>query len=428
MPRPTPCPRCGAPLPAQSTHRTPCPRCLFELGMESDANDPLHPAPTPEELAPHFPQLEILELIGRGGMGAVYRARQKGLEREVALKILSNESAGDPAFAERFAREARTLAALSHPNITAVYDYGEAAGHYYLLLELVDGANLRQVLRGGGLAPHEALALVSQMCAALQYAHEHGIVHRDVKPENVLLDKTGKLKIADFGLAKLLGVVPTASPLTRTHQAMGTLHYMAPEQVERPLQVDHRADLFSLGVVFYELLTGELPLGHFAPPSQRAAVDVRLDEVVLKTLAKEPERRYQSAGALKTDVDTIATGPARRPQAAPASKSSGSGTRMTVGIGIGLVLVVLMVLGCFGFGAALLLGLRLEEDPVQPFTYPIDDVPLPEPPKSDSQGSALPSEQDVYAQRLLESAFRELELESEPAGAVHGDPIQEEPR
>jgi len=153
---------------------------------------------------------------------------------------------------------------------------------------------------------------VPQICEALQFAHDEGIVHRDIKPENILLDKRGRLKIADFGLARLLnrgtGSLPVGSPhytLTGPWQVMGTPNYMAPEQMDDPLKVDHRADIYSLGVVFYEMLTGELPRGRFAPPSQKVQVDVRLDEVVLRALEQEPERRYQQASEVKTDVDAI---------------------------------------------------------------------------------------------------------------------------
>src|SRR5262249_59577066 len=143
---------------------------------------------------------------------------------------------------------------------------------------------------------------------AIQYADEQGVVHRDIKPENILLDRRGHVKIADFGLAKLLGQKAAASALTGSHQVMGTPHYMAPEQMEKPLAVDHRADIYSLGVVFYEMLTGELPLGRFAPPSQRVHVDVRLDEVVFRALEKEPERRYQHARRVKAGCESITTG------------------------------------------------------------------------------------------------------------------------
>src|SRR5438093_9261337 len=241
-------------------------------------------------------------------MGLVYKARQPRLDRLVALKILAGDKEKDPHFAERFQREAQALARLNHPNIITVYDFGETAGLYYLLLEYVDGMNLRQLSRSRKIAPEEALAIVPSICEALQYAHQHGIVHRDIKPENILLDTQGRVKIADFGIAKILGVEAPNEPLTGAAQAIGTPHYMAPEQVEKPGTVDHRADIYSLGVVLYEMLTGELPLGRFAPPSCKVQVDVRLDEIVLRALEKEPELRYQQASQVKTDVETIASG------------------------------------------------------------------------------------------------------------------------
>src|SRR5262249_12293821 len=210
--------------------------------------------------------------------------------------------------AERFAREARALARLSHPNIVAVHDFGESDGLFYLVMEYVDGANLRHVLEDGPLNPARAPAIIPQICEALQDAHQEGIVHRDVKPENILLDRRGRVKIADFGLAKLLGRPRAAFTLTGTNQVMGTLDYMAPEQRQRPQEVDHRADIYSLGVVFYEMLTGELPLGRFAPPSQVARVDARLDPVVFRALEREPERRYQRASHVKSDVESIRGG------------------------------------------------------------------------------------------------------------------------
>jgi predicted Ser/Thr protein kinase len=266
--------------------------------------------PEPAELARQFPNLEILELLGQGGMGVVYKARQQQLDRLVALKILPSQTGLSEAFAERFTREARSLARLSHPRIVMIYDFGRTeAGLYYFIMEFVDGTDLRRVIQSGKLSASEALAIIPQICEALQYAHEEGIVHRDVKPENILLNRRGQVRIADFGLAKLLDrpSSESTSTLTKIGQRMGTPHYMAPEQIEHPAKVDHRADIYSLGVVFYEMLTGELPLGRFAPPSQKAQVDVRLDEVVLKTLEKEPERRYQHASEVKTDVEAISS-------------------------------------------------------------------------------------------------------------------------
>lgn len=261
--------------------------------------------PKPHELEQHFPQLEILDLAGHGGMGAVYKARQRGLDRMVALKILPPEVGKDPSFAVRFEREARALAKLSHPNIVGVHDSGNSGGFYWVLMEYVDGVNLREAIQTKELSPEEALAIVPQICEALQYAHDEGVVHRDIKPENILLDKKGRVKIADFGLARLLGQAAENFTLTGTHQVMGTPKYMAPEQMEGSHEVDHRADIYSLGVVFYEMLTGELPLGRFDAPSQKVQLDVRVDDVVLRTLEKEPSRRYQNASEIKTDVESI---------------------------------------------------------------------------------------------------------------------------
>jgi predicted Ser/Thr protein kinase len=277
------------------------------FGEGSTAGPPLPPLPI-SEIAKFFPQLEILDCLGRGGMGVLYRARQAQLDRTVALKILAPEKENDPAFAERFTREAQALARLNHPNIVTVYDFGQADGLYYLLMEFVEGMNLRQLLRAGRLAPTDALKIIPKICDALQFAHQQGIVHRDIKPENILLDTHGHVKIADFGIAKLIGLSPN-DPLTHEQHTVGTPHYMAPEQVERPASVDHRADIYSLGVVFYEMLTGELPIGKFCSPSARVQVDVRLDEVVLRALEKEPARRYQQAEALKTDLEMIAAHP-----------------------------------------------------------------------------------------------------------------------
>jgi tRNA A-37 threonylcarbamoyl transferase component Bud32 len=266
--------------------------------------------PPPAELAEHFPELEILGLVGRGGMGVVYKARQKQLDRLVALKILPTNVSRDAAFSERFSREAKALARLTHPNIVTVHDFGQTDGLFFFVMEFVDGMNLRQLLDTGKLSPKEALAIVPQICDALQYAHDKGIVHRDIKPENILLAKDGTVKIADFGLAKLVGVEAKDLTITSARDVIGTPLYMAPEQIEHPQDVDHRADIYSLGVVFYQMLTGELPIGRFAAPSRKVRIDVRLDEVVLRALEKEPEHRYQHASDVKTQVETILTTPA----------------------------------------------------------------------------------------------------------------------
>lgn len=311
------CPQCGAALPEDAPD-APCQACLMKIGLQqwsqSQTGDddyaqtavqsPDFDAPTIEQMAQWFPQFEFQRMLGLGGMGAVYLARQRSLDRDVAIKIIKPSAAEDGGFAERFAREARALARLSHHNIVTVHDFGDVENMFYFVMEYVDGVNLRQAMREQKITPEQALSIIPQVCDALQYAHDEGIVHRDIKPENILLDKRGRVKIADFGLAKLLRRAPVDVTLTSANQVMGTMHYMAPEQLERPLDVDHRADIYSLGVVLYEMMTGELPIGRFELPSERR-LDARLDEVVLRTLERKPERRYDKISELKTDVESI---------------------------------------------------------------------------------------------------------------------------
>ena len=320
------CPKCHAPLPPDAPQGL-CPKCLFAaVATPTEAGQPAgHRAPPPprEEIAAAFPQLEILEFIGQGGMGFVFKARQPKLDRLVALKILPQSLATDPTFAERFNREAKLLARLNHPGIVTVHDFGcvgmesaastldaekekgrkgeeankpSAVGSsapsplfssatqpqtpdpkphpqfYFLLMEFVDGVNLRQAMQAGRFTPEQALAIVPKICEALQFAHNEGILHRDIKPENILLDAKGRVKIADFGIAKLMergspsrsasevstapgftensgaanaaaGHRPALHALTEAGKALGTPNYMAPEQLERPQDVDHRADI-----------------------------------------------------------------------------------------------------------------------------------------------------------------------------------------
>jgi serine/threonine protein kinase len=373
------CPQCGTPLPAGALAGL-CPACLLKQGATDETatggqSPPFQP-PSIAELAPLFPQLEILELIGKGGMGAVYKARQKELDRLVALKILPPGIGRDAAFAGRFAREARALAKLNHPGIVTLYEFGSSGREsapiesehvqesqsrltsaatplYYFLMEFVDGVNLRQLLHAGRIAPREALAIVPQICDALQFAHDQGIVHRDIKPENILLDRRGRVKVADFGLAKLVGMesgragspLPAAGmqegdgahgvtrptdALTGAGKVMGTPNYMAPEQMEHPDAVDNRADIYALGVVFYQMLTGELPGKRLEPPSSKVQIDVRLDEVVLRALEKKPELRYQQVSEVKTMVETIV---AMNPSpTAPSAQSQPSAQTMNTNI------------------------------------------------------------------------------------------------
>src|SRR5258706_7687406 len=338
------CPSCGKPL-APSAPKGLCQECLLKAGFPTgtrtdpgNAWEPKGPAfvpPTPAELAAKFPQLEILELLGRGGMGAVYKARKKQLGRIVALKILP-PGGDEPAFAGRFTREARALATLNHPGIVTLYEFGQTNGLFFFLMEFVDGVNLRLLLQGGRIAPREALAIVPQICDALQYAHDQGIVHRDIKPENILLDRKGRVKVADFGLARLMGMeaeppgaghgqaVFVSASLTQAGKVMGTPQYMAPQQRDNPTEVDHRADIYSFGVGLYQMLTGELPGKRIEPPPAKVHLDVRLDEIVLRALEKKPELRFQQASEMKTQVEAIAqtppAGDSRREEAHSAAK------------------------------------------------------------------------------------------------------------
>ncbi len=345
----------------------------------------------------------------------------------------------------RFAREAKALARLNHPGIITIHDFGRADGLYFFVMEFVDGVNLRQLLAGSRVSAREALAIVPQICDALQYAHDQGIVHRDIKPENILLDRRGRVKVADFGLAKLveaeLPLTPTLSPsdgeredhrqssvfplapaeqeragvrvtptgrspiepvnltmgaagslapaagervgvrgqpgepsssekvagspdqgktpaLTGEGKILGTPAYMAPEQIEHPAEVDHRADIYALGVVFYQMLTGELPGKPIAPPSTKVHIDVRLDEVVLRALDKKPELRFQQVSEVKSAVETIST--ERAHETLATTKASSLPEELTLEAAavrghLRLMSAVLLAIGCVCLGGPSLL-------------------------------------------------------------------------
>ncbi len=316
--------------------------------------------PALELVAEAFPQLQILGWLGRGGMGIVCKARQPGLDRLVALKLLPDSLARDAGFAARFNREARLLARLSHPNIVSVYDFGKTGEFYYLFMEYVDGVNLRQALQAGRFEPAEALRIVPRICEALQYAHDEGVLHRDIKPENILLDSRGRVKLVDFGIAKLMhepgpssaeatcpfSAAAGAPGLTAAGSALGTPAYMAPEQRASADSVDHRADIYSLGVVFYEMLTGRTPGLPFAKPSALTPVPASVDKIVARALERQREKRQSSAAEFKTEVETAA---AESPPATPATgKSYGrwrpAGTQRTrlsrLAVALGIVAVL----------------------------------------------------------------------------------------
>lgn len=268
---------------------------------------------TPAELqgqaVPDIPGYVCLELLGRGGMGEVWKARQISLDRMVAIKILSPTLAVEPDFVRRFERESTALAALSHPHIVCVYDRGSANGHWFFVMEFVEGKSLRDRAVEGRLSQDELLRLAAQTARAVDYAHTRGVIHRDLKPENILVDHVGAAKVADFGLAGMSE--HGRSSLTMTAVAMGTAHYMAPEQRRDAKNVDGRADLYSIGVMLYELLTNELPVGRFDTPAEKLpALDPRLDAMILKLLEQDPTKRPDRASDVALLLEAVAAGPA----------------------------------------------------------------------------------------------------------------------
>jgi serine/threonine protein kinase len=259
--------------------------------------------PMAVELEPLFPGYHDFSFIDRGGMGAVYAATQRSLERRVAIKILPPEMGQDVAFVDRFHQEARLLARLQHPHIVAIYDFGRnESGHLFIVMEYVEGNSLLDIMKLARLPVAKALEVTTQICEALQFAHDQGVIHRDIKPTNILIDVWGRVRVADFGLAKLAAVSPSAPMTSRTGLAMGTPGYAAPEQRRGDAGLDHRADVFSLGVTLYEMLTGHLPMGVFEPPSKKSESPAILDKVVTRALREKPGDRYQRAGELRSAI------------------------------------------------------------------------------------------------------------------------------
>jgi serine/threonine protein kinase len=260
----------------------------------------------------------IQRKLGAGGMADVYLAEDQELGRRVAIKILNGRHANDDQFIERFRREAKNAAALNHPSIVSIYDRGEAEDTYYIAMEFLDGRTLKELIVGRGAAPiNVAIEYGRQILSALRFAHRHGIVHRDIKPHNVLVDAEGRVKVTDFGIARA-----GTSQMTETGSIVGTAQYLSPEQA-RGGEVDPRSDLYSLGVVLYELLTGKTPfdgetpveiaMKHLSnapkPPSKlRTEIPPELDKVVLRALAKNPDERYQSADEMEADLERVARG------------------------------------------------------------------------------------------------------------------------
>ncbi|MBE2281902.1 MAG: protein kinase, partial [Prosthecobacter sp.] len=258
-----------------------------------------------------LPQYQIEALIGRGGMGAVYKGMQKALERPVAIKILPPEiDDEDASFTERFKNEAKIMARLEHPAIVPVYDFGETSdGLLYFVMGFINGTDIHQMIQSQGrLPPEHALAITAHVCDALQYAHSHGVVHRDIKPSNILINMQGQVKVADFGLAKAQDS-GQGHALTKTGLAMGTPDYVAPEALMMGVQTDGRADLYAVGVMLYQMLTGQVPRGAFDLPSKLSGCDPRFDKVVMQAMKYDREERYSTALDLRRDLDVILTAP-----------------------------------------------------------------------------------------------------------------------
>lgn len=258
--------------------------------------------PMAKDLDTLFPGYDEFEYIDRGGMGAVYSATQKSLERRVAIKILPPEMSRDAAFLERFHQEARMLARLQHPHIVAIHDFGRnRSGDLYIVMEFVEGTSLHEIMKKERLSLGKVLEVAAQVCEALQFAHDRGVVHRDIKPTNILIDRWGRVRVADFGLAKLsVNLQTVTTTATRTGMVRGTPGYASPEQRRGENGLDHRADVFSLGVSLYEMLTGHMPMGVFEPPSKKTGSPPSLDKVIIRALRERPADRYQKASDMRT--------------------------------------------------------------------------------------------------------------------------------
>lgn len=275
-------------------------------------------APEPADLAPLFPGYEIHSLIATGGMGAVYLAVQRSLERQVALKILPMEFSSDAAFCAGFRAEAKAMARLNHPNLIGVYDFGEVNGMLYIIMEYVPGKSVYHSAYGKAIDPVEVIRLVTGVCNGLAHAHENGIIHRDIKPSNILLDHNAQPKIGDFGLAR-----PIERKIEEGEEIFGTPHYTAPEVVNSPHSVDYRADLFSVGVLLHELLTAKLPAADPRPASLIARCDVRFDSIIRRATQPLPAARYTSAAEIAKELQAIGVSFANK-----GPRPAGGGTRV----------------------------------------------------------------------------------------------------
>ena len=376
------CGSCRRSIPVDASTGGLCPRCLARLALAEDecgdswspgddratgtesgflacAVDACAPADTDASqiswLQQSLPQFEGFSLLGRGGVGDVFRARQRSLDRDVAIKLLSIQKSAAPDFVKRFHQEAVSLGMLNHPFIESVYEFGEVSGRPYLVMELVEGVTLRDLLIRGPIEPGRAALITWLVCTALRYAHGMGIAHRDIKPENILVDEyalarhdssyaslttslQGAIRVTDFGLARILEGASGATRLTCAEHVLGTPYYMAPEQRYDSENVDERADIYAVGVMFYEMLTGNLPQGRVRPPSEFAEMDRKVDQIVFRCVEFDPDNRYQSISELIRDLESIPTF-----SLAPRSSAGLFRTAVIAGVGV-LTLCLLMAI------------------------------------------------------------------------------------
>ncbi len=390
---------------------------LLRIGLEEDGDFPM-PTSRPQSWEPPnvdalqraLPQYEISGFIARGGMGAVYRGTQKALRRTVAIKVLPpGIDDGDRQFAARFQQEAQTLARLTHPNIVGIHEAGETTdGLLYLVMEFIDGTDVGQLIASEGVVePLRAIQITSAVCEALAFAHGEGIIHRDIKPSNIMLDTKGRVKVADFGLAKA-GTLDRA-PHSGTDLAMGTPDFVAPEALIRGMKVDQRADIYAVGVMLYQMLTGQIPRGRFASPSSVVPqVDKRLDAVVDKALQPDREQRYGTAKEIRQDLNTIQTTPRVTAGAEVPMQAALPGRKAKLGLWIGLAA------GGLGLGVVLFFAMR----PAKPIAS--GDSHAPNLPVSSS--SPATATKDAPFVNTLGMKFVPVPIRGGPTGGQRGSP------
>ena len=341
------CSSCSHPINSDSAANGQCPFCLMWLargGLEQCPDDSMstehcsgpasglavsgfdkpaaqQPDQDLEWLQDSLRQYEDFTFVGRGGVARVYRARERGGGRDVAIKLLVNPTAESGAVSDRFRFEAEILRKLRHPAIVTAFDFGESDGRLYLVMEYLSGITLRRLIAANQLSPKQSIVIAHEICGALQYAHSQDIVHRDIKPDNIIVAEHGNefgsrvvsrtdsrnslVKLTDFGLARQCEAASDAARFTQSGHILGTPYYMAPEQRYNAQQVDHRVDIYAVGVLLYEMLTGTLPVVMSDPPSQLTEVDEGIDEIVFQCLATDPEYRIQTVEELSNQLESV---------------------------------------------------------------------------------------------------------------------------